>query len=117
MDFHWTDQDLHLIERARKFAEEELPRPKHKSGFPLEMWHACAREGLLGLPLPAYCGGQERSLLSTVGVFESLGRGGADRGLLFAIGAHLFGCAMAIEKYGRDEQRKQYLDGMVKGET
>ena len=117
MNFEWTDQDLQRIERSRKFAEQELTSSKAKSRFPKEMWDACAREGLLGLPLPADWGGQDLSLLSTVGVFEALGRGGADRGLLFAIGAHLFGCAMAVSKYGRDDQRDQYLGRMANGET
>lgn len=51
--------------------------------------------------------------------FEALGREGIDRGWLFAMGAHLFGCAMAIANHGSEEQRGNWLprlaDGSAKG--
>ena len=49
--------------------------------------------------------------------FEALGRGGADRGLLFALGAHLFGCVIPIARFGSDDQAAAWLPRLIQGET
>ena len=90
MDFHWTEQYLQLFAASRKFAEKELLCEQKTPGFARDMWRACAKQGVLGLSLPKKFGGQGVSFLGTAGAFEALGRGGADRGLLFAVGAHLY---------------------------
>jgi len=117
MDFHWTEQDRELFTASRSFAEKELVCEQKTPGFAWDMWRACAKQGVLGLSLPKKVGGQGVSFLGTTGAFEALGRGGADRGLLFAVGAHLFGCAMSIAKYGSGPQREQYLPDLSNGDV
>src|SRR5262249_27913561 len=46
---------------------------------------------------------------------DALGRGGADRGLLFAMGAHLFGCAMPIALHGTPRHAETYSAGLRSG--
>jgi len=52
-------------------------------------------------------------------MLEGLGRGGADRGLLFAIGAHLFGCLVPLSIYAGQSLAAQWAgtlrDGTVIG--
>lgn len=117
MDFDWTEEDRQLFTASRRFAERELLCEQKTPGFAWDLWRACAKQGVLGLSLPKNLGGQGGSFLGTAGAFEALGRGGADRGLLFAIGAHLFGCAMSIARYGSDPQREQYLADLSSGDV
>lgn len=117
MDFSWTKKCLERIDRARRFAETTLAPRKAGHGFDRQAWDECARERITGLSLPEAWGGEGLSMLETVGVLEALGRGGADRGFLFALGAHLFGCAMAIAKYGSAEQLRTCLTSMASGDT
>jgi alkylation response protein AidB-like acyl-CoA dehydrogenase len=108
MDLDWTPRDLELIASARHFAEERLRPSGPAQAFDEAAWRACAEHGVLGLPLPGAWGGRAESALTTVGIFEALGRGGVDRGLLFALGAHLFGCAVAIARHASEEQQARW---------
>ncbi len=101
---------------ARVARERLLPRGPAR-GFDEDGWRACAEHGVLALPLPTTWGGQGESALSTVAVFEALGRGGADRGLLFALGAHLFGCALPIAEHGSPGQQARWGKGLADGST
>jgi alkylation response protein AidB-like acyl-CoA dehydrogenase len=47
-------------------------------------------------------------------VLEALGRGGADRGLLFALGAHLFGCHLPLRLHAAVHQR-DLAEGLAGG--
>lgn len=110
----WSDSQRSLMEAARRFAEQSLaPRPP-SADFDRWAWDACAREGVLGTSLPSEWGGGAHGALTTVGLFEALGRGGADRGLLFAMSAHLFGVAMAVSRFGSEPQKK-YWGGRLAG--
>jgi alkylation response protein AidB-like acyl-CoA dehydrogenase len=95
----WNPEFQHEIARVRHFAEASLSR-RAEAGLDRQGWQACAGEKLLGLPLPASWDGASCSALETVALFEALGRGGADRGLLFALGAHLFGACVPMALYG-----------------
>ena len=83
----------------------------------MDAWRDVARLGVFGLPLPPMCGGEGQGALTTSLVLEGLGRGGADRGLLLAIGAHLFGCALPFSKYATAAQIGRWGDGLRDGCT
>jgi alkylation response protein AidB-like acyl-CoA dehydrogenase len=78
-------------------------------------WDACARFGVLGLPIPPEYGGLGLGLTSLVAVMEGLGYATRDHGLLFSINAHLWTNSMPILKYGTDDQRRRYLPGLTSG--
>jgi clorobiocin biosynthesis protein CloN3 len=46
-----------------------------------------------------------------------MGRAGADRGLLFSIGAHLLGCAIPIARCGNPEQHERWGTGLAGGNS
>jgi alkylation response protein AidB-like acyl-CoA dehydrogenase len=115
VELSWADSDQRLVDRARSFAGETLVPRRDRSGFDHAAWMACASEGLLALPLDTAWHGDARSLKATAGAYEALGRGGADRGLLFVMGAHLFGCALPIARLGTPAQCGQYARGLSDG--
>jgi alkylation response protein AidB-like acyl-CoA dehydrogenase len=115
MDFEWTVDTKRRIDRARAFAAESLSARPRPAGLDREAWRLCAREGVLSAALPKGWGGEERGVLATAGIFEALGRGGADRGLLFALGAHVFGCSMSIARYGSAAQVEKWGAGLADG--
>jgi L-prolyl-PCP dehydrogenase len=115
MDLAWSDEVKRQIDDTGRFAEATLAARRAPPGFDRVAWEACGRQGLLALPLPQAWGGRNSDVLAAVAVFEALGRGGADRGLLFAMGAHLFGCAMAIARFGSAEQQARWGKGLADG--
>jgi alkylation response protein AidB-like acyl-CoA dehydrogenase len=48
-------------------------------------------------------------------MLEGLGRGGADRGLLFAIGAHLFGCLVPLSIHARQSPTARWEESLRDG--
>jgi L-prolyl-PCP dehydrogenase len=115
MEFFWTEPDRATLDRAFGFAASLAGRPA--SGFDTTAWAACAAQRILALPLDPGWGGDGRSLRLTAAVFEALGRAGADRGLLFSMGAHLFGCALPIARHGTPAHRDRYAVGLADGST
>ncbi len=87
MDFSWNKEQKTAIDKARRFAEESLSHRSSAKGLDKEAWNLCARQAVLAYPLPESWGGLGKTTLESAAVFEALGRGGADRGLLFAMAA------------------------------
>jgi alkylation response protein AidB-like acyl-CoA dehydrogenase len=115
MHFEWTPQVEQLIDGARQFAERKLTLSRPVVGFDRAAWNQCGTEGVIAGPLPEAWGGRAHDALTTVALFNALGGGGADRGLLFALGAHLFGCSMAIARFGSLEQHERWGTGLADG--
>jgi L-prolyl-PCP dehydrogenase len=85
-----------IFERARRFAEAELAKRGRSIGLDRTGWGATAKFGVFRHAAGSAERGGGRGALASVAMLEGLGRGGADRGLLFAIGAHLFGCLVPV---------------------
>src|SRR5260370_9713445 len=100
MDFSWSPDVRLRIERTRQCAAEQLAPLPQSVGFDQAAWNVLAALDLFRIALPTSWGGENCGALVTIAVLEALGRGGADRGLLFAAGAHLFGCAVPVAAYG-----------------
>lgn len=115
MNFEWTIEMRRRIESAQTLAAERLSRRPRSAGFDRGAWDLCAAEGVISVALPKAWGGEERGALAAAAIFEALGRGGADRGLLFGLGAHLFGCAMTIARYGTSGQAEKWGTGLADG--
>src|SRR5436190_5028946 len=114
MDFGWPSEISQRIDAARQFAEARLAaRPAN--GFDHAGWRAVAELGVIDFPLPDTWGGRNGGALVTAALLEALGRGGMDRGLLFAIGAHLFGCAMPLATYGSPAQAQRWKNALGSG--
>ena len=112
MDFSTTKTQAALIDHARQAAKAFDPAlaPAGR-GF----WPAAGAEGWLGLCLDRDHGGQGLGAVDTVLVAEALGRGGLSRAALFSMGAHLFGCAMALQNHAGPALRAAWLPRLASG--
>jgi len=115
MDFAWSPEVRHRLEQARRFAEERLSGLPPPKSFDRHGWGALAEFGLFRMPLSEAWGGEHSGALATMATLEALGRGGADRGLLFAAGAHMFGCAVPVSAYGTRGQAASWARGLSSG--
>jgi clorobiocin biosynthesis protein CloN3 len=88
------------LERARRFAETNLAGRDRTCGLDETGWRAAAELGVFRLALAGASRDRGGGALATFAMLEGLGRGGAGRGLLFALGAHLFGCLVPVSLYG-----------------
>src|SRR5260370_5356465 len=114
MDLGWPSEIAERIEAARQFAEAKLA-VRAADGVDTAGWRAVDDFGLIDFALPEAWGGRNGGALVTASLLEALGRGGADRGLLFAIGAHLFGCAMPLAIYGAPAQAERWKNALGSG--
>ncbi len=120
MDFSLSDEQRELTEAAADFARRELNRDLAKredaGEFPREAWQACAKFGILGLPIPPELGGAGSDTLTTALVMEALGYGCQDNGLLFSLNAQMWSVQLPLVIFGTPEQQQAYLPPMVSGD-
>ena len=119
MDFELTTEQQHLRETVIDFARAELnedvPERDRTGVLPRDLWRACARIGLLGLPVPQEYGGAGVGAVTSIVALEALGYACTDNGLIFSLNAHLWACETPIVRYGTDAQKRRYLPGLCDG--
>ncbi|MGD2101045.1 MAG: acyl-CoA dehydrogenase family protein [Acidimicrobiia bacterium] len=119
MQLNWTEEQESLrdtiIEFARHELSDDVPGRESAGGFTRELWAACARAGIQGLPIPEEYGGQGADPLTTMLALEALGYGCTDNGLIFSLNAHMWSAAMPLLRFGNDEQRQRFLPGLCDG--
>lgn len=116
MDFAFDDDQLALRDAVQRFCDGEYPA-QHR-GNPEDAtqarrrWKALADLGLLGLPLPADCGGSGQGAVEVMVAAQELGRA-------LAGGAFVPSTVMAghlLAALGSPEQRLQWLPALASGE-
>src|SRR5579863_3488479 len=119
MDLSFTAEQLALKASTIEFAGKELNhnlREREQAGeFPRDAWHACARFGIQGLPIPEEFGGSGADILTTVLVMEGLGYACRDNGLIFSLNAQMWSIELPLLKFGTPVQQRTYLPGLVAG--
>ena len=119
MDFSWTDEQLAYrkaaVDLGRQLNEGLIERDR-AGELSRDGWHACARFGLQGLPMPEAYGGAAADILTTMLTMEGLGYGCRDNGLIFAINAQMWSVQMPILDFGTPEQKERLLPPLVRGE-
>ncbi|MCP3165528.1 acyl-CoA dehydrogenase family protein [Myxococcus qinghaiensis] len=120
MDFAWTPDERRMKAAAIAFGRERLAFDvvslDAQATFNREGWHRLASFGATGFPIPRRYGGAEHPVPITAQALEGLGYGCADNGLLFALGAHLWACALPILLFGTEAQKERYLPALACGE-
>lgn len=116
MDFNWHADTQALINQYEDFAKIQFNGGREVAGLDREGWKACADKGLLHILEEDESSPHAYGLLPCVGVFEALGRYGADRGLLFALGAHLFGCQLPVQLHASADLHRLRLQGLASGD-
>lgn len=116
MEFGWDEGQRQLAEDMRTFARTQWSSPHPPDGFDRAAWRALAATGLPRWPLPADWGGRDLCLLDLLRALEALGQGGAERGFLFALGAHLLGAAIPLSRHLNHVQRQQWAEPLASGQ-
>ena len=119
MDFGWTEEQQNRRAEAVAFAQRQLNDDlvdRNRDGrWSPEAWKACADFGLFAMTVPPEHGGQGVDLLTTIAVLEGIGYGCRENGLPFAINSQLWSTQPALIHFGRDDQKRRYLPGLVDG--
>ena len=118
MDVLLNEEEEMVKNAARAFLEGECPpslaraMEKDDLGYPPELWRQMAQLGWLGLALPESLGGQGLPLAYLGIITEELGR---------AIAPVPFHStmvpALTIAEHGSEEQQRQILPGVSRGDT
>jgi alkylation response protein AidB-like acyl-CoA dehydrogenase len=121
MNFGWTKEQQNLRAQAIEFAEEHLNADlvsRNRDGeWSWDAWKACAEFGLFGLVVPTEYGGRGLDPLTAIAILEGIGYGCRENGLPFAINSQLWSTQPAIEKFGTEAQKQNYLRRLVTGEA
>lgn len=119
MDFSPSPEQQQFYDAVAEFAagtlNDEVESRTRLGIFRRDLWEACARFGLMGLPVPVEYGGTSQDLPTTVLAMEALGFGCRDQGLLFSLHAHLWAVVIPVLTFARDEIRAKLLPGLVNG--
>ncbi|MCO1657074.1 acyl-CoA dehydrogenase family protein [Pseudonocardia humida] len=115
-----TGHELELREQVRRFVAEEFPAGEYLPGLGInaeaspEFSRKLARQGWLGMVVPAEYGGPGRTAVERFVVVEELLVAGAP------ISAHWVGdrqTAPALLKFGSEEQKRRFLPAIIGGEA
>jgi alkylation response protein AidB-like acyl-CoA dehydrogenase len=102
--FDLPNETSRILDRARHLAETSLPGRGRQIGLDQASWRAAADFGVFRAAGVRNEGNDDCGALASLAMLEGMGRGGAERGLLFAMGAHLFGCVAPFRRYASDAQ-------------
>ncbi|GAA3869810.1 acyl-CoA dehydrogenase family protein [Streptomyces sedi] len=119
MEFSWSAEQQERHTRTLDAVRRRFPETSGAPRVPYSRsdWRALGELGLLGACVPTEYGGAGLGALDTARLYEALGEGCSDTGLVFAASAHLFACAVPLSDFGSEELRKRYLPGLVDGST
>jgi len=118
MDFAFSQEQRQLRKSIREFAEAEI-RPHvmewdESQVFPLDVFRALGRLGVLGAVFPEELGGSGYSYIDYSIVMEEIAR--VDPSIALSVAAHVSLCANHIYIAGNDEQRRHYVPKLASGE-
>ena len=121
MDFSFTEEQNKLRQEVRDFLEEELKQGTFKPacdawimGYNPEFTKKVSAKGWIGMMWPKEHGGQGRSYIDRLIVTEEMLRYGAPAACHWFADRQIGG---AILHYGNDEQKKEILPKILKGEA
>ncbi|KAI6799310.1 acyl-CoA dehydrogenase NM domain-like protein [Hortaea werneckii] len=108
-----------LRERTIEFTRREISydvaqATDHQNEFPMEMWQKMGEAGLLGVTADEDYGGLSMGYQAHCVIMEELSRASGSIGLSYA--AHSQLCVNQLMLNGNEEQKSQYLPGLVSGE-
>jgi alkylation response protein AidB-like acyl-CoA dehydrogenase len=118
MDFRLTDEQQHIQQMVKDFAETEL-KPHvmewdEAQHFPLETVKKLGELGMLGAIFPEEYGGAGLSYVDYVNIIEELGV--VDSGVALTGAAHNSLCSGHIYIDGNEEQKQKWMPKLTSGE-
>jgi alkylation response protein AidB-like acyl-CoA dehydrogenase len=118
VEFGLTNEQVALQRKVRDFAAVELmpgvERRDREGEFPFSALEKLGKMGLMGLIFPPEYGGGGKDFTSYTLVVEELAR--VDAAVAITLLAHTL-CAAHIFTFGSEEQKRQYLVPLARGEV
>lgn len=119
MNFDLTEEQQMIKKMMREFSTEvvapgAVDRDRTKA-FPVEIFEQLSEMGLMGLPFSEAYGGAGGDTISFAIVTEELSRACASTGITYS--AHISLGGAPLNLFGTEEQKKQYLTPISKGES
>lgn len=119
MDFNLTEEQKHIRETVRAFAEREIKPLAHeldeKAEFSVELTQKMGELGLFGITVPEEFGGHGLDTLSYIIAVEELAR--VDSSQAATVAAHNSLGINPLLNYGTEEQKKKYLPALCTGKA
>lgn len=119
MDFGFSEEQQDVTNLARSMLSDLVTAEKLKAydeyaaeRFDRELWQQLAEGGLLGVAVEESYGGMGFGFIELCLFIEELGRTIAPVPAI----THLVSAAMPIQKFGSEQQKSNYLPGVVSGE-
>jgi len=119
MDYGFSEEQKILRKTARDFLSKECPKAmvrqmaEDEKGYSPSLWKKMAEMGWLGLVLPSEYGGSGGSFLDLVMLLEEMGR----VLLPSPFSTTIVMCGLYILEAGNEQQKKDILHKIVKGEA
>jgi butyryl-CoA dehydrogenase len=118
MDFKLTREQELVKQMVSEFVENEV-KPlaaeiDANEEFPVENVKKMGRYGMMGISFPQEYGGANGDYLSYIIAVEELGKACATTSVILS--AHSSLCCWPIFNFGTEEQKNEYLPGLLKGE-
>ena len=116
----WTEEQQALREGLAQWCGQfnERHQERDKTGrFDPVAWKAVRASGILGLPFEERWGGLGQDLLTTMYVFEELGRGCRDGGLSFSVATQVVSAGIPLQRFGSEALKERYLPDICEGEA
>ena len=119
MDFQLSDEHKLIRETAREFAEREIlpsARDNDRAGrFDRELASKLGQVGFLGAPIAEEHGGRGLDYIGYGLIAEEIGRADSSARTVVSVQTSLV--AGSIEKWGSEEQKRQWLPRLCSGEA
>jgi len=116
MKLELNEQQKMIQKMVREFAEKEVgpiaAELDEKSEYPTKTLEKMAKLGLLGIIIPTEFSGAGLDTISYTTVIEEISRKCASTGVITSVHNSLV--AYPIMKYGTEEQKKKYLQSLLK---
>jgi short-chain 2-methylacyl-CoA dehydrogenase len=118
MDFRLTDEQEQLRRTVEEFARDEIAPViadlYRQHAFPYDIVKSMGRLGLFGLPFPEEYDGMGGDYFALCLVLEELAR--VDSSVAITLEAAVSLGAMPIYRFGTEEQKRQWLPALARGE-
>ena len=119
MNFEFTPEQQQFRDAVAGFAQKNLKagalKRAHQTEHPFDVAKMMAAQGLMGIAFPEADGGQGGSLMDAILAIEAVTEAcprSAD-----VIQAGNFGPVRVLAEYGTADQKKRYLDNILRGEA
>ena len=119
MDFEFSEEIIAIRDMARKFAINEiLPRvaeDEKNHSFQEDIIKKMGELGFFGCPIPEEYGGSDLGFLAHTVVTEEISK--VSGSIRAAFNMQTMGTAREIFQFGTEEQKKEYVPGLVRAES